>query len=254
MAGLTTDDFGSEEPDNAFDQILDEAMVVSFGSKNPEPDEIRTRGFTLHWATRGQGYDGRMALMREAARDAALESGLAGGLLASSSTVQPGPEPGQPGEGTGASAAAAPTASASAAAVVPAKASPIAPATTATESLLTAAYHVGDICKTQVDVVMRREEDISSPQVITLKAGVEVEIKEMGTGPTGRRVRVLTKTAWGWEYGWASVVAGKGNVLLKIAPRPGAAVLPKPKPDQRAAAPPLQASNRTKISVHVALQ
>ena len=272
MRGITPSDFGSTDPDNLFDQILDEAMITSFGSKDPSAAEIGQRGFKLYRATRGEGHDARMALVRDSAREIAVAAGLSKKRGASSSrdegsrlpqaaptpaapapaaaiptsaptsfapppssspTVaegmsrtmfavtpnQPGPEPGQPGEGTGASIAATVVPRGSVRRALPP----------------TAAYLVGDKCETQAEVQMREAEDMSSDRLVKLPRGTKVEVLDIGTRTPNTRLRVCSVSGWD---GWISIVSASGVVLLNLgtssgaAAISGAAVQPGPEPGQ----------------------
>merc|ERR1712039_43972 len=61
---------------------------------------------------------------------------------------------------------------------------------------------------------MRSSESLESPKKTKLDPGTRVEVLEIGTGPTEKRIRV--RAPWGTE-GWISVVSQDGMPLLRPA-------------------------------------
>lgn len=68
-----------------------------------------------------------------------------------------------------------------------------------------------------IGTIMRQGEDLMSPKITRLDAGTGVEVLEVGTGPTGKRIKVNADTG---VVGWISVISDAGVELLKpVAPR-----------------------------------
>lgn len=77
----------------------------------------------------------------------------------------------------------------------------------------TARFAVGDTCQVIGGAVMRATEDLYSDKVGQLLDGFHVEVVEIGSGPSGKRVAVRDDQN---NTGWVSVIAGSGEALLRI--------------------------------------
>eukprot|EP00930_Biecheleria_cincta_P066224 TRINITY_DN5227_c0_g2_i1.p1 TRINITY_DN5227_c0_g2~~TRINITY_DN5227_c0_g2_i1.p1 ORF type:complete len:631 (+),score=176.81 TRINITY_DN5227_c0_g2_i1:76-1968(+) len=76
-----------------------------------------------------------------------------------------------------------------------------------------ARYSSGMILESVATTIMRAAEDMDSDIVLRLAANSLVQVLEIGTGPTGKRVRVRARA--GGEEGWVSVIAQNGSLLFK---------------------------------------
>lgn len=64
---------------------------------------------------------------------------------------------------------------------------------------------------TVIGTIMRRGESLESPKIVRLEPGTDVEVLEVGSGPTGKRIKVISVNG---HEGWISVVSGEGVPLL----------------------------------------
>mmetsp|Transcript_19454 Transcript_19454/g.44275 ORF Transcript_19454/g.44275 Transcript_19454/m.44275 type:complete len:561 (-) Transcript_19454:152-1834(-) len=80
---------------------------------------------------------------------------------------------------------------------------------------LNAAFKVGMKCEV-LGTIMRRDESLMSPKVCRLEPGTTVEVLEIGTGPTGKRIKVMACSGGAVRgmRGWISTVSGDGVNLL----------------------------------------
>eukprot|EP00930_Biecheleria_cincta_P082481 TRINITY_DN72206_c0_g1_i1.p1 TRINITY_DN72206_c0_g1~~TRINITY_DN72206_c0_g1_i1.p1 ORF type:complete len:1390 (+),score=277.57 TRINITY_DN72206_c0_g1_i1:200-4369(+) len=76
-----------------------------------------------------------------------------------------------------------------------------------------ARFSIGDTCEVVGGAVMRATEDLNSDKVGQLLDGFQVEVVEIGSGPTGKRIAVKNDQN---VTGWVSVVAGTGEALFRI--------------------------------------
>lgn len=76
-----------------------------------------------------------------------------------------------------------------------------------------ARYSSGMILESVATTIMRAAEDMESDQVLRLAASSRVQVLQIGTGPTGKRLRVRAQV--GGQEGWVSVAAQNGSSLFK---------------------------------------
>eukprot|EP00913_Durusdinium_trenchii_P012478 g11714.t1 len=77
----------------------------------------------------------------------------------------------------------------------------------------TARFDVGDICEVIGAVLVREGEDLGSAKVTQLLDGCRVQVTNIGSGPSGKRIAVQDT---GGVHGWVSVVSSGGEPLVRI--------------------------------------
>lgn len=103
----------------------------------------------------------------------------------------------------------------------------------------TARFEVGDLCHVIASVIVRKEEALDSPQVAKLPDRCQVEVLEIGSGPSGKRLCVRDEEG---VSGWISVVSSDGTQLLRKvkAPLPEAPAFPAFSPVTLEEYPPVE--------------
>jgi len=82
-----------------------------------------------------------------------------------------------------------------------------------------ASFRAGQKCEV-IGTIMRTGESLDSSKIMRLEPGTRVEVLEIGTGPTGKRIRVVTPMGMA---GWISVISAEGVSLLTPVQEEGAA-------------------------------
>lgn len=77
----------------------------------------------------------------------------------------------------------------------------------------TARFDVGDVCEVISGALVRKSEDLESPQIAKLQAGAQVQVLRIGSGPTGKRLEVQNEAG---IAGWVSVLSANGEEILEI--------------------------------------
>eukprot|EP00434_Breviolum_minutum_P028032 symbB.v1.2.024799.t1/scaffold2373.1/size80819/1 len=80
-----------------------------------------------------------------------------------------------------------------------------------------AKYSPGMVLECVGQLLMRQQEDLESPQVARLPQKSLVKVLEVGTGPSGKRVKVHAASG---EEGWASVIASNTAPMFRSTERP----------------------------------
>lgn len=77
----------------------------------------------------------------------------------------------------------------------------------------TARFDVGDICEVIGAALVRQAEDLQSPKIAQLLDGCRVEVTQIGSGASGKRIAIQDT---GSVQGWVSVVSSSGEALVRI--------------------------------------
>ncbi|CAJ1377407.1 unnamed protein product [Effrenium voratum] len=77
----------------------------------------------------------------------------------------------------------------------------------------TARFDVGDICEVIGAALVRKSEDLGGERVVQLLDGCRVEVTDIGSGPSGKRIAIQDADG---HQGWVSVVSSNGEALIRI--------------------------------------
>jgi len=96
-------------------------------------------------------------------------------------------------------------------------ASTASPAVEEPKEMPNARYTPGMVLECVGQLLMRQQEDLESPQVARLPQKSLVKVLEIGTGPSGKRIKVHAASG---EEGWASVIASNTAPMFRSTERP----------------------------------